>query len=170
MGRKHCGEKEKLLVMSNFSFSHNVFKRLVLQTCKNQGLFGKGLSAGETQEKYGYDIVSCCCDCTEFFRHWQFYFQTGRRFWVQSPLWNQLNFLHRFFVHFLNLISQMKGKKSNLTSLVACYPLPIGRGILWHCPASICTNFYLALCELNSSHDLLMDFNIIWHSYSIMNR
>ena len=36
-------EKEKLLVMSNFSFSHNVFKRLVLQTHKNQGLFGKGL-------------------------------------------------------------------------------------------------------------------------------
>ena len=36
-------EKEKLLVTSNFSFSHCVFKRLVLQTCKNQGLFGKGL-------------------------------------------------------------------------------------------------------------------------------
>ena len=37
------GEKEKLLIMSNFSFSHSVFKRLILQTCKNQGLFGKGL-------------------------------------------------------------------------------------------------------------------------------
>ena len=36
-------EKEKLLVMSNFSFSNNVFKRLLLQTRKNQGLFGKGL-------------------------------------------------------------------------------------------------------------------------------
>ena len=36
-------EKEKLLVTSNFSFSHSVFKRLVLQTPKNQGLFGKGL-------------------------------------------------------------------------------------------------------------------------------
>ena len=34
---------EKLLVTSNFSFSHSVFKRLVLQTRKNQGLFGKGL-------------------------------------------------------------------------------------------------------------------------------
>ena len=30
--------------MSNFSFSHSVFKRLPLQTCKNQGLFGKGLN------------------------------------------------------------------------------------------------------------------------------
>ena len=29
--------------MSNFSFSHSVFKRLVLQTRKNQGLFGTGL-------------------------------------------------------------------------------------------------------------------------------
>ena len=37
-------EKEKLLVTSNFSFSHSVFKRLLLQTRKNQGLFGKGLS------------------------------------------------------------------------------------------------------------------------------
>ena len=30
-------------VTSNFFFSHSVFKRLVLQTCKNQGLFGKVL-------------------------------------------------------------------------------------------------------------------------------
>ena len=36
-------EKKKLLVTSNFFFSHIVFKRLVLQTRKNQGLFGKGL-------------------------------------------------------------------------------------------------------------------------------
>ena len=35
-GGKHC---EK---MSNFSFSHSVFKRVVLRTRKNQGLFGKG--------------------------------------------------------------------------------------------------------------------------------
>ena len=35
-------KKEKLLVTSNFSFSHSVFKRLVLQTCTLQGLIGKG--------------------------------------------------------------------------------------------------------------------------------
>ena len=35
-------KKEKLLITSNFSFSHSVFKRLVQQTHKNQGLFGKG--------------------------------------------------------------------------------------------------------------------------------
>ena len=43
-GLKTLWVKEKLLVTSNFSFSHNVFKRFVLQTCKNQGLCGKGLN------------------------------------------------------------------------------------------------------------------------------
>ena len=33
-GRRHC--------KSNFFFSNSVFKRLIMQTCKNQGLFGKG--------------------------------------------------------------------------------------------------------------------------------
>ena len=42
-GWKTLREKEKLLVMSNFCFSHSVFKRLDLQTPKSQGLFGKGL-------------------------------------------------------------------------------------------------------------------------------
>ena len=36
-------EKETLLVMTNFSFSHRVFKILVLQIDKNKALFGKGL-------------------------------------------------------------------------------------------------------------------------------
>ena len=34
----------KLLVISNFSYSHNVFKRLVSHARKSQGLFGKGLT------------------------------------------------------------------------------------------------------------------------------
>ena len=34
---------ENIVVTSNFSFSYNVFKRLVLETRKSQGLFGKGL-------------------------------------------------------------------------------------------------------------------------------
>ena len=42
-GLKTLWEKEKLLVSSNCSFSHSVFKRLVLQTRKNQGSVGKGL-------------------------------------------------------------------------------------------------------------------------------
>ena len=40
-GKGHCGGMEKLLLTSNFSFSHSVFKRLALQTCKNKGLFWK---------------------------------------------------------------------------------------------------------------------------------
>ena len=46
-------EKEKLLVTSNFSFSHIVFKRLVKKKKKNpQGLFGKGLNSGITKASY----------------------------------------------------------------------------------------------------------------------
>ena len=33
--QKTLWEKEKLLIMSNFSFSHSGFKRLVPQACKN---------------------------------------------------------------------------------------------------------------------------------------
>ena len=43
-GYKTLWKKDESLVTSNFSFSHSVFKRLVLQTHKNQGLFGKELS------------------------------------------------------------------------------------------------------------------------------
>ena len=35
-------EKEKLLITSNFSYSHSFFKRFILQTPKTKGLFGKG--------------------------------------------------------------------------------------------------------------------------------
>ena len=43
-GRKHCGKKEKLLVTSNFSFSHSVFKRLVSQRRQKVSLCGNGLT------------------------------------------------------------------------------------------------------------------------------
>ena len=42
-GRKHCGKKEKLLVASNFSFPHSVFKRLVSQGRQKVSLCGNGL-------------------------------------------------------------------------------------------------------------------------------
>ena len=45
--KKTRGEKEKLLVTSDFFVSHSVFKRLVQQTRNNQGLFGKGLKYGD---------------------------------------------------------------------------------------------------------------------------
>ena len=58
----HNGEKEKLLVMSNFSFSHSVFKRLVLQTHKNKGLFGKGcLTLSQTSPGFYVFAVQTLC-------------------------------------------------------------------------------------------------------------
>ena len=61
-GQKTLWEKEKLLVTSNFSFSHGVFKRLELQTRKNQGLFGKGLTVYSDSEKKKNHLFSerCC--------------------------------------------------------------------------------------------------------------
>ena len=50
-GKKTLWEKDKLLVTSKLSFSHSVFKRFVLQTCKNQGLFGKELNKSRLREK-----------------------------------------------------------------------------------------------------------------------
>ena len=77
MVRKHCGKRKNCLfqaispfptvflrrldwkivkfvvwerVKSMFSFSHSVFKRLVLQTLKNQGLFGKGLTSNSDRK------------------------------------------------------------------------------------------------------------------------
>ena len=44
------GKRENALT-SNFSFSHIVFKRLELQTHKNQGLFGKGLIQPSTTQQ-----------------------------------------------------------------------------------------------------------------------
>ena len=42
-GKKTLWEKEKLLVRSNFSFSHSVFKRLVSQGRQKVSLCGNGL-------------------------------------------------------------------------------------------------------------------------------
>ena len=44
-GWKTLCQKEKLLVTSNIYFSHSVFKRCLMQTRKNQGLFGKELKS-----------------------------------------------------------------------------------------------------------------------------
>ena len=41
---KTVWEKEKLLVTSNFSFSHNVFKICLVLMCQNEYLWSKGLN------------------------------------------------------------------------------------------------------------------------------
>ena len=48
-------EKEKMLVTSIFSFSHNVFKRSLLQGCEKLGLCGKELILSQTSTE---DYVS----------------------------------------------------------------------------------------------------------------
>ena len=53
-GYETLREKEKLLILSKFSFSHSVFKRLVRQTHKNKGLFGKGLGSLMLQKSACY--------------------------------------------------------------------------------------------------------------------
>ena len=58
MGRKQYGKKEKLLLTSNFSFSHSVFKRLVLQTRKKIGLFGKGLTLNPLLHRYSFQHIN----------------------------------------------------------------------------------------------------------------
>ena len=71
-------EKEKLLCTRNFS-SHSVFKRLILQTCNNNGLFGKGLngqflSAIITCDIYFITLVDSCSapdDVCVAFTLWQ---------------------------------------------------------------------------------------------------
>ena len=43
IGKKTLWEKEKLLVTSNFYFSHKVFKSCLLLICQNEYLWSKGL-------------------------------------------------------------------------------------------------------------------------------
>ena len=67
-GLKTLREKQKLLVKSNVSFFHSAFKRLVLQTRKNQGLFGKALKkATVCTYKYCEDGREYFAKCTRIF-------------------------------------------------------------------------------------------------------
>ena len=55
MGEKHW-EKEKLLVMSNFSFSHSVFKRLVSKGHQKVSLCGNGLKEFWKLNNSGHEL------------------------------------------------------------------------------------------------------------------
>ena len=48
---KTLSEKEKLLITSNFFFSHNAFKSCLLLTCQNEYLWSKGLKVGIVQKR-----------------------------------------------------------------------------------------------------------------------
>ena len=58
-GQKTLCEKEKLLVTSNFSFSHNVFHRYISLGCQNAALCGNGLRF-ESQT----DLIFLPCICS----------------------------------------------------------------------------------------------------------
>ena len=59
-GGKFSKRLENTVEKGDFSFSHSVFKRFLLQTRKNQGLFGKGLNYVEDVHFYGLLDVFCC--------------------------------------------------------------------------------------------------------------
>ena len=61
-GRKYCGKKEKLLVTSNFSFSHSVFKRVVSQGHQNVSLCGNGLTLHQMTKIIDMSIFKAFAD------------------------------------------------------------------------------------------------------------
>ena len=80
-GLKTLLEKEKLLIMNNFSFSHSVFKRLVSQGRQKVSLCGNGLtntciylkytvvfniSTEENFEKYCWKLIFCLLQVIAF--------------------------------------------------------------------------------------------------------
>ena len=58
---KTLWEKEKLLVTSNFSFTHNVFKSCLLSMRQNEYLGSKGIIDSLGKVKFRDDGYSCCC-------------------------------------------------------------------------------------------------------------
>ena len=54
---KALWEKEKLLVTSNFSFSHRVLRIPVLHTLNYKGLFGKGSRSDDMYQQAGLYLV-----------------------------------------------------------------------------------------------------------------
>ena len=88
MDRKQWWEKEKLLVTSNFSLFRNVFRRLVLQTRKDQGLFGKGSRC--------FQVKAFACDKTIYGENDYICLQiecTSHTFWEKKMLPTKVFFL-----------------------------------------------------------------------------
>ena len=113
--------------MSDFSFSHSVFKRLVLQTHKNQGLFGKGLILSQTSPGFYmstvqvfWNLISHACETRKFVMatlHWKqgllcdtgvYHRQGSSPIYLYSAVWN-----HEFIAPFpkLNILYSSKLKE-----------------------------------------------------------
>ena len=104
---------EKLLVTSNFSFSYSVFKRLALQTRKNQGLFGKRLRKPSNQSaqqgRSVFSISDLWRDVCGFYANWgilsflQFFSSPEHKVLMVSYCDCPMSGLHNFFKHLLLL-------------------------------------------------------------------
>ena len=64
--------------MSNFSFSHSVFKRLVLHTRKNQGLFGKGLKTSRRGHTFVFQVEHYNNECLCAYHTLLFYLERSK--------------------------------------------------------------------------------------------
>ena len=54
--------KGEIARYEQFLLTHSVFKRLVLQTRKNQGLFGKGFKKYNVENIYKLVVLNLCYD------------------------------------------------------------------------------------------------------------
>ena len=107
---KTLWEKEKLLVTSNFSFSHCVFKRLVLQTSKNQGLFGKQLKHPLIQ--YRGEIFLCSIGQN---------FSTIKKSQVNIIMWCKKFYFYQTICFFCpeTTVGNRKEKKKSVTRTIS---------------------------------------------------
>ena len=132
--------KGKLLVTSNFSFSHGVFKRPVLQTRKNEGLSGKGSINLLHQSKrfylslvFPYTCIFLCrlilCN-TKFFNSPFVYFVFLRHNFLFKALQENhfaliscnTKFFNSHFVYFVFLRHNFSSKalQENQFALISC--------------------------------------------------
>ena len=77
--KKTQSEKEKLLVTSNFSFSHSVFRRLVSQRRQKVSLCGNGLTLSQTTYFRLFQTERLCRRQFQIWWKWKKVFQTGRK-------------------------------------------------------------------------------------------
>ena len=68
-GLKTLWEKEKFLIMSNFSFSNSVFQTLVQQTHENKGMCVKGFSKSMYILKGALRLRCYCIHPSCFYKH-----------------------------------------------------------------------------------------------------
>ena len=93
MGRKTRWKKEKLLVLSNFSFSHSVFKRLELQ---NSRVVWERVK--DPMEKFLQNFGNACV------HHFIFSEKRFSAFQIETSPSEQFLLFRQFFPPFLKLI------------------------------------------------------------------